>query len=48
MSFLDRLQDSLLRLWEYVPALFGAAVVMVAVGRSVAAAKRRTAVLVSP
>lgn len=30
MSFLDRLQDSLLRLWEYVPALFGAAVVMVA------------------
>lgn len=30
MAFLDRLQDSLLRLWEYVPALFGAAVVMVA------------------
>lgn len=30
MSFLDRLQDSLSRLWEYVPALFGAAVVMVA------------------
>jgi hypothetical protein len=30
MSFLDRLQDSLLRLWEYVPALFGAAVVMIA------------------
>lgn len=30
MSFLDRLKDSLLRLWEYVPALFGAAVVMVA------------------
>lgn len=30
MSFIDRLQDSLLRLWEYVPALFGAAVVMVA------------------
>lgn len=30
MSFLDRVQDSLMRLWEYVPALFGAAVVMVA------------------
>lgn len=30
MLFLDRLKDSLLRLWEYVPALFGAAVVMVA------------------
>lgn len=30
MSFLERLQDSLLRLWEYVPALFGAGVVMVA------------------
>ena len=28
MTFFDRLQDSLLRLWEYVPALFGAAAVM--------------------
>ncbi len=28
MSFLDRLQDSLARLWEYVPALFGAAVIL--------------------
>lgn len=28
MSFLDRLQDSLRNLWEYVPALFGAAVVL--------------------
>ena len=28
MSFLDRLQDSLARLWDYVPALFGAAVVL--------------------
>ena len=30
MSFLDRLRDSLLRLWEYVPAFFGAAVVLTA------------------
>lgn len=28
MSFLDRLVDSLSRLWEYVPALFGSAVVL--------------------
>ena len=28
MSFLDRLQDSITRLWEYVPALFGAAVIL--------------------
>ena len=41
MSFLDRLQDSLLRLWEYVPALFGAAVVMVA-GYFVARLAQRT------
>ena len=30
MSFLDRLRDSLTNLWEYVPALFGAAVVLTA------------------
>lgn len=30
MSFLDRLQESLLTLWEYIPALFGAAVVLTA------------------
>ena len=30
MSFLDRLQESLLNLWEYIPALFGAAVVLTA------------------
>jgi uncharacterized oligopeptide transporter (OPT) family protein len=30
MPFLDRLRESLLRLWEYVPALFGAAVVLAA------------------
>ena len=30
MTFFDRLGESLLRLWEYVPALFGAAVVLVA------------------
>lgn len=28
MTFLDRLSESLQRLWEYVPALFGAAVVL--------------------
>ena len=28
MSFFDRLRDSLARLWEFVPALFGAAVVL--------------------
>lgn len=28
MSFLERLRDSLLRLWEYLPALFGAVVVV--------------------
>ncbi|MBX3174345.1 MAG: mechanosensitive ion channel [Gemmatimonadaceae bacterium] len=28
MTFLDRLTDSLARLWEYIPALFGAAVVL--------------------
>jgi hypothetical protein len=28
MTFVDRLFDSLTRLWEYVPALFGAAVVL--------------------
>lgn len=41
MPFLDRLKDSLLRLWEYVPALFGAAVVMVA-GYLVARFAQRT------
>lgn len=30
MSFFDRLGDSLQRLWEFVPALFGAAVVLTA------------------
>jgi hypothetical protein len=30
VSFLDRLQESLLTLWEYIPALFGAAVVLTA------------------
>jgi hypothetical protein len=30
MPFLERLKDSLLRLWEYIPALFGAAVVLTA------------------
>lgn len=30
MTFLDRLQESLLRLWQFVPSLFGAAVVLVA------------------
>jgi hypothetical protein len=30
MSFLDRLQESLLTLWEYIPALFGAVVVLTA------------------
>lgn len=30
MSFLDRLSESLQRLWEFVPALFGAAVVLTA------------------
>ncbi|MHB1297519.1 MAG: mechanosensitive ion channel family protein [Gemmatimonadaceae bacterium] len=30
MTFLDRLGESLQRLWEYVPALFGAAVVLMA------------------
>ena len=28
MTFLDRLTESLLRLWEYVPSLFGAAAVL--------------------
>jgi putative Mn2+ efflux pump MntP len=28
MTFFDRLRDSLARLWEFVPALFGAAVVL--------------------
>lgn len=30
MTFLDRLLESLQRLWEFVPALFGAAVILVA------------------
>lgn len=30
MTFFDRLSESLQRLWEYVPALFGAAVVLTA------------------
>lgn len=30
MTFLERLRDSLTRMWEYVPALFGATVVLVA------------------
>jgi hypothetical protein len=30
MTFLERLRESLMRLWEYVPALFGAAVVLTA------------------
>ncbi|MHB1310788.1 MAG: mechanosensitive ion channel family protein [Gemmatimonadaceae bacterium] len=30
MNFLDRLQDSLAQTWEYIPALFGAAVVLLA------------------
>ena len=30
MSFFDRLGESLQRLWEFVPALFGAAVVLTA------------------
>jgi small-conductance mechanosensitive channel len=41
MSFLDRLRDSLLRLWEFVPALFGAAVVL-SVGYLVARLAQRT------
>lgn len=42
MPFLDRLRESLLRLWEYVPALFGAAVVL-AVGFFLARLAQRTA-----
>ena len=30
MNFLDRLKDSLAQFWEYIPALFGAAVVLLA------------------
>lgn len=30
MSFFDRVRDSLARIWEYIPALFGAAVILVA------------------
>ncbi len=41
MKFLDRLQDSLERLWEYVPALFGAAVVLT-LGYLVARLAQRT------
>jgi len=41
MSFLDRLRDSLLRLWEYVPALFGAVVVL-SVGYLLARLAQRT------
>lgn len=41
MSFFDRLRDSLARLWEYVPALFGAAVVLT-VGFIVARLAQRT------
>lgn len=41
MSFFDRLRDSLARLWEFVPALFGAAVVLT-VGFIVARLAQRT------
>ena len=35
MTFLDRLQESLLRIWEFVPSLLGAALVL-AIGYLVA------------
>ncbi len=41
MTFLERLRESLMRLWEYVPALFGAAVVLTA-GYLVARLAQRT------
>lgn len=41
MTFLDRLGDSLARLWEYVPALFGAAVVLT-IGYVIARLAQRT------
>lgn len=41
MTFLDRLSDSLARLWVYIPALFGAVVVL-AVGYFLARLAQRT------
>lgn len=41
MTFLERLQDSLLRLWEYVPSIFAAAVVLTA-GYLIARLAQRT------